>query len=74
MRVGNEPPKAYGDRIQPIEKYNVKLMSMGFINPGDKPLVWRGPMLHSAMEQFLRNVDWGELDYLIIDCRPALAM
>ena len=40
--------KAYGDRIQPIEKYNVKLMSMGFINPGDKPLVWRGPMLHSA--------------------------
>ena len=60
----------YGDRIQPIEKYNVKLMSMGFINPGDKPLVWRGPMLHSAMQQFLRNVDWGELDYLIIDLPP----
>jgi ATP-binding protein involved in chromosome partitioning len=66
----NESPRAHGDRIQPIEKYNVKLMSMGFINPGDKPLVWRGPMLHSAMQQFLRNVDWGELDYLIIDLPP----
>ncbi len=66
----NEPPRAYGDRIQPLEKYNVKLMSMGFINPGDKPLVWRGPMLHSAIQQFLRNVDWGELDYLIIDLPP----
>jgi ATP-binding protein involved in chromosome partitioning len=45
-------------------------MSMGFINPGDKPLVWRGPMLHSAIQQFLRNVEWGELDYLIIDLPP----
>jgi len=66
----SEPPRAHGDRIQPLEKYNVKLMSMGFINPGDKPLVWRGPMLHSAIQQLLRNVDWGELDYLIIDLPP----
>jgi ATP-binding protein involved in chromosome partitioning len=66
----NHPPRANGDRIQPLEKYNVKLMSMGFINPGDKPLVWRGPMLHSAIQQFLRNVDWGQLDYLIIDLPP----
>src|SRR5579871_4959435 len=66
----SEPPKAQGDRIQPLENYGVKLMSMGFINPGDKPLVWRGPMLHSAIQQFLRNVDWGELDYLLIDLPP----
>jgi ATP-binding protein involved in chromosome partitioning len=66
----NEAPKAFGDRIQPLESYGVKLMSMGFLNPGDKPLVWRGPMLHSAIQQFLRNVDWGELDYLVIDLPP----
>src|SRR5712692_7673145 len=70
MMGANEPPRAIGERIQPLEKYGVKLMSMGFINPGDKPLVWRGPMLHSAIQQFLRNVDWGELDYLIIDLPP----
>ena len=45
-------------------------MSMGFLNPGDKPLVWRGPMLHSVIQQFLRGVDWGELDYLVIDLPP----
>ena len=66
----NAPLRASGDRIQPHEKFGVKLISMGFINPGDKPLVWRGPMLHSAIQQFLRNVDWGELDYLIIDLPP----
>src|SRR5690349_10652950 len=63
-------PMAYGERIQPIENYGVKLMSMGFLNPGDKPLVWRGPMLHSVIQQFLRGVDWGELDYLVIDLPP----
>jgi ATP-binding protein involved in chromosome partitioning len=70
MMGAHEPLRATGDRIQPLERFGVKLMSMGFINPGDKPLVWRGPMLHSAMQQFLRNVDWGELDYLIIDLPP----
>jgi len=63
-------PQAIGERIQPIEKNGVRLMSMGFLNPGDKPLVWRGPMLHSVIQQFLRSVDWGELDYLIIDLPP----
>jgi ATP-binding protein involved in chromosome partitioning len=43
---------------------------MGFLNPGDKPLVWRGPMLNSVIQQFLRNVDWGNLDYLVIDLPP----
>lgn len=63
-------PHAIGERIQPIEKHGVRIMSMGFLNPGDKPLVWRGPMLHSVIQQFLRNVDWGEVDYLIIDLPP----
>jgi ATP-binding protein involved in chromosome partitioning len=63
-------PGAIGQRIQPLDAHGVKLMSMGFLNPGDKPLVWRGPMLNSVIQQFLRNVDWGELDYLIIDLPP----
>ena len=66
----NRTPVAYGERIQPLEQFGVKLMSMGFLNPGDKPLVWRGPMLHSVIQQFLRGVDWGDLDYLIIDLPP----
>src|SRR5579859_6769360 len=66
----NKTPMAFGDRIQPLEQFGVKLMSMGFLSPGDKPLVWRGPMLHSVIQQFLRNVDWGEVDYLIIDLPP----
>jgi ATP-binding protein involved in chromosome partitioning len=66
----NQPPGAIGERIQPLQNYGVKLMSMGFLSPGDKPLVWRGPMLHSVIQQFLRGVDWGELDYLVIDLPP----
>jgi ATP-binding protein involved in chromosome partitioning len=66
----NRTPMAFGDRIQPVEQYGVKLMSMGFLNPGDKPLIWRGPMLHSVMQQFIRGVDWGDLDYLVIDLPP----
>jgi ATP-binding protein involved in chromosome partitioning len=66
----NEAPRASGESIQPIEQYGVKLMSMGFLSPGDKPIIWRGPMLHSVMQQFIRNVVWGELDYLIIDLPP----
>jgi ATP-binding protein involved in chromosome partitioning len=66
----NRTPQARGERIQPLENFGVKLMSMGFLSPGDKPLVWRGPMLHSVIQQFLRGVDWGELDYLVIDLPP----
>src|SRR3954452_25173568 len=54
----NRTPMAYGDRIQPLDQHGVRLMSMGFLSPGDKPLVWRGPMLHSVIQQFLRGVDW----------------
>jgi ATP-binding protein involved in chromosome partitioning len=70
MMGTSQTPTAIGERIQPLEKYGVKLMSMGFLSPGDKPLVWRGPMLHSVIQQFLRGVDWGQLDYLVIDLPP----
>lgn len=63
-------PHAIGEQIQPLESFGVKLMSMGFMSPGDKPLIWRGPMLHSVMQQFLRGVNWGELEFLIIDLPP----
>src|SRR6201995_4423562 len=66
----NQTPMAQGERIQPLEKYGVRLMSMGFLSPGDRPLVWRGPMLHSVIQQFLRGVDWGELDFLVTDLPP----
>lgn len=66
----SEAPHANGDRILPINQYNLKLMSMGFLSPGDRPIIWRGPMLHSVMQQFIRNVEWGELDYLIVDLPP----
>jgi ATP-binding protein involved in chromosome partitioning len=65
-----DAPYMVEGRIQPLEQYGVKLMSMGFLNPGDKPLIWRGPMLHSVMQQFLRQVDWGGLDYLLVDLPP----
>jgi ATP-binding protein involved in chromosome partitioning len=65
-----ETPTAIGDRIQPINHYGIRLMSMGFLNPGDKPLIWRGPMLNSVIQQFLRGVDWGDLDCLVIDLPP----
>ena len=70
MMGAHETPTGNAERIRPLERYGVKLMSMGFLNPGDKPLVWRGPMLHNVIQQFLRNVEWGELDYLIIDLPP----
>ncbi|MBV9503083.1 MAG: Mrp/NBP35 family ATP-binding protein [Acidobacteriaceae bacterium] len=65
-----QTPHAIGQRIQPIDAHGVRLMSMALLNPGDKPLVWRGPMLNSVIQQFLRNVDWGALDYLVIDLPP----
>ena len=65
-----DTPYAVEGRIRPIEQHGVKLMSMGFQNPGDKPLIWHGPMIHGVMQQFLRQVEWGELDYLLVDLPP----
>jgi ATP-binding protein involved in chromosome partitioning len=67
----DEQPQALSEReILPVQAQGIKLISMGLLNPGDKPMIWRGPMLHSVMTQFLRSVVWGELDYLIIDLPP----
>jgi len=67
----NEQPKAVGDNhIVPISAHGLKVISVGFLNPGDKPLIWRGPMLHSIIRQFLGSVDWGQLDYLVVDLPP----
>jgi ATP-binding protein involved in chromosome partitioning len=65
-----DAPAAAGDRIQPLEKHGLQIMSMGFLNPGDKPLIWRGPMLNSVIQQFLRGVNWDNLEYLVIDLPP----
>jgi len=65
-----EPTATAQQRIIPVMAQGVKMISMGLLNPGDKPVIWRGPMLHSVITQFLRSVEWGELDYLIIDLPP----
>ncbi len=71
MLGSTETPRALDDRtIIPVEAYGLKMISMGLLNPGDRPLIWRGPMLHSVIQQFLRSVQWGELDYLIVDLPP----
>jgi len=65
-----EPLATVSQRIIPVESQGVKMISMGLLNPGDKPVIWRGPMLHSVITQFLRSVEWGELDFLVIDLPP----
>src|SRR5690348_1365941 len=66
-----EQPRAISERqILPVEAYGLKMISMGLLAPADKPMIWRGPMLHSVVQQFLRSVQWGELDHLIVDLPP----
>jgi ATP-binding protein involved in chromosome partitioning len=66
----HERPRAANGRILPPQNYGVKLMSMGFLVEEDTPLIWRGPMIHSALRQFLSDVDWGDLDYMVVDLPP----
>lgn len=63
-------PEVEEGRLLPIEAYGVKLMSMAILQPGDKPMIVRGPILHGLVKQFLTDVKWGELDYLIVDMPP----
>jgi ATP-binding protein involved in chromosome partitioning len=72
LMMGNstQPRLLDGNLIEPIESYGVKMISVGLLNPGDKPLVWRGPMLHQMIRQFIQQVAWGELDFLIVDLPP----
>ena len=70
MNTSAQPRVLGENRIEPLQNFGVKVISVGFLNPGDKPLVWRGPMLHSIVRQFLQQVEWGELDYLVVDLPP----
>ena len=71
MMMGvNTPPPVVGDRIQPLNAHGVKLMSLGFLIERDQPAIWRGPIVMKIVTQFLRDVDWGTLDYLLVDMPP----
>lgn len=65
-----ERPEQEGDKIKPIERFGVKVMSMGFFVEDNSPIVWRGPMLGKMLRNFFAEVEWGELDYLLLDLPP----
>ncbi len=67
---GQQPRVLEGNRIEPVAAHGLKVISIGFLSPGDKPLVMRGPMLHQIVRQFLQQVAWGDLDFLIVDLPP----
>lgn len=64
------PPRIKDNRIQPVLTYGLKIMSMGFVMKREQAVVWRGPMLHNALQQLFQDVAWGDLDYLLIDLPP----
>jgi ATP-binding protein involved in chromosome partitioning len=66
----NEPPPVIDEKIQPLEAFGVKLMSLGFLIERDQPAIWRGPIVMKIITQFLRDVEWGQLDYLLVDMPP----
>ena len=69
MGVSDKPP-VVGGKIQPLSAHGVKLMSLGFIVERDAPAIWRGPIIMKIIQQFLRDVDWGELDFFLVDLPP----
>jgi ATP-binding protein involved in chromosome partitioning len=70
LGVSGQPKVGAQNRIDPLEAHGLKVISVGFLNPGDKPIIWRGPMLHQIVKQFLGQVDWGHLDYMVVDLPP----
>jgi ATP-binding protein involved in chromosome partitioning len=70
MGINTQPRMVGENRIEPIEAFGIKVISVGLLNPGDKPIIWRGPMLHQIVRQFLGLVEWGKLDYLVVDLPP----
>ena len=70
MGSTQQPKVGPGNMIEPNLTHGIKTISIGYISPGDKPLVMRGPMLHQIIRQFLQQVEWGQLDYLIVDLPP----
>jgi ATP-binding protein involved in chromosome partitioning len=67
---GKPEVRGEGGKIEPLVRYGIKLMSIGFFLDEANPVIWRGPMVHGAIQQFLRDVDWGALDYLVVDLPP----
>ena len=70
LGVTEKPESADGKMLKPIERYGLRTMSIGYIVNEDTPMIWRGPMVSSALEQMLRDVQWGELDVLVVDMPP----
>ena len=70
MGIQEQPKTSPERKIIPLVRHDIKLMSIGFMVPEEQAMIWRGPMLHGAIRQLLGDVDWGELDYLIIDLPP----
>lgn len=70
LGINRQPNLLAENRIEPLSAHGVKFMSIGLISPGDKPMVMRGPMLHGIIKQFLQQVEWGELDFLLVDLPP----
>jgi len=70
LGASGQPQANADNRIEPMQAHGLKVISVGFLNPGDKPVIWRGPMLHSIIRQFLGSVQWGNLDYLVVDLPP----
>ena len=70
LGVSAQPRMVGENRIEPLEAFGLKVISVGFLNPGDKPIIWRGPMLHQIVRQFLGLVEWGKLDYMVVDLPP----
>ncbi len=70
LNVSGNPPPEDGSKIPPSEAHGMKVISMGFFMDEETPVVWRGPMVGMAVEQLLRDIDWGELDYLVVDLPP----
>lgn len=66
----NRQPQVYNGRMLPLEAHGIKLISMGFLLEERQPVIWRGPMIVGALKQFITDVDWGELDYLLVDLPP----
>ena len=70
MGISGQPASSDGKNLDPLENFGIKVMSMGFLVEEDTPMIWRGPMVQSALEQMMRDVNWGELDVMIIDMPP----
>jgi ATP-binding protein involved in chromosome partitioning len=70
LGIAGRPRSADGKKLLPMENYGVRVMSMGFLVDEDAPMIWRGPMVQSAIQQMLGDVEWGELDFLVVDLPP----